>query len=66
MIGTVLGRRSAVWIRKPAAFKFASSHRVVSIDFNEEKGYSVITKMGERMSLKPIARDRTKGLYFLQ
>ena len=53
MIGTVLGRRNAVWIRKPAAFKFASSHRMVSIDFNEEKGYSVITKMGERMSLNP-------------
>lgn len=44
MIGTVLGRRSAVWIRKPAAFKFASSHRMVSIDFNEEKGIQLSQK----------------------
>lgn len=62
MIGTVLGRRSAVWIRKPAAFKFASSHRMVSIDFNEEKGYSVITKMGERMSLNPSREIELKAL----
>ena len=64
MIGTVLGRRSAVWIRKPAAFKFVSSHRMVSIDFNEEKGYSIITKMGERMSLNPSREIELKAFTF--
>lgn len=51
MIGIVLGRWSVVWICKLVVFKFVLSYRMVSIDFNEEKGYLVIIKMGERMSL---------------
>ena len=37
---------------------------MVSIDFNEEKGYSVITKMGERMSLNPSREIELKAFTF--